>query len=647
MANYRKSFNLRNGVQVDDKNFIVNANGLVGIGTSSPIEILDVRGNARIIGLLTATSISVPNIQVTGIATFGTITDGTVKISSGIITGITTSGIVTYYGDGSGLINIPTSQWVDINPGFGVTSIYAIGRVGIGTTNPIQPYVLHIGGNPDSTVGPNTGGVGINSTGNIKASGIITASTYFNGSIIGDINSTGISTITNIRVGLGTTAATLITSGVITSIQFNGQNANLSGIVTVGLVTAGFVTATTFFGGLVGIASTALSLAGNPSIGVGTVTAIEVRTGLSTVGIITVITELDIGLGGTSFTATNNARVGIGTSIPTSQLQIRRSTAPLFEIISNTGVSTISVGQSVGVGRSTGVIRFGSASRTLDILNNDTGDFNFYLHAGQSGINTGRFGWIYGQTNTELATLTYDGRFGIGITNPSDDLHVVGTSTVTGNANFGSNVTVVGNISAASFTLPSIVNNTNLNNSSGVSTFNDLKVSGSIAITGIGSIGIGTDFPAVGVDARIDDGLFARIGISTTTFATELLNVNGSAVFSGIGIGSTASTIGIGIVLAKEFEQYNSRTRLVNSDFYVSGNGAVGVGTTSVRCALDFADGGKSFSSGQFAFMMVPKLTTAQRSGLSTGIGYSGAVIYNTNTSKFQGWTGIAWTDFN
>ena len=57
MANYRKSFNLRNGVQIDDDNFIVNANGLVGIGTSIPREFLDVRGNAQIVGLVTANSL--------------------------------------------------------------------------------------------------------------------------------------------------------------------------------------------------------------------------------------------------------------------------------------------------------------------------------------------------------------------------------------------------------------------------------------------------------------------------------------------------------------------------------------------------------------------------------------------------------------
>ena len=34
MANIRKQFNFRNGVQVDDDNLIVTTTGLVGIGTS-------------------------------------------------------------------------------------------------------------------------------------------------------------------------------------------------------------------------------------------------------------------------------------------------------------------------------------------------------------------------------------------------------------------------------------------------------------------------------------------------------------------------------------------------------------------------------------------------------------------------------------
>ena len=53
MANYRKSFNFRNGVQVDNDNFVVNQLGLVGIGTTIPTEFLVVRGNVTISGLTT------------------------------------------------------------------------------------------------------------------------------------------------------------------------------------------------------------------------------------------------------------------------------------------------------------------------------------------------------------------------------------------------------------------------------------------------------------------------------------------------------------------------------------------------------------------------------------------------------------------
>jgi len=63
MANIRKSFNFRDGVQVDDKDLVVRGT-LVGIGTTVPTERLDVRGNARVVGLMTAT-----DAFVSGIAT--------------------------------------------------------------------------------------------------------------------------------------------------------------------------------------------------------------------------------------------------------------------------------------------------------------------------------------------------------------------------------------------------------------------------------------------------------------------------------------------------------------------------------------------------------------------------------------------------
>ena len=46
-------------------------------------------------------------------------------------------------------------------------------------------------------------------------------------------------------------------------------------------------------------------------------------------------------------------------------------------------------------------------------------------------------------------TLTYDGKLGIGRTNPDNNLHVVGTSTVTSNSFVGNNLTVKNDVTVA------------------------------------------------------------------------------------------------------------------------------------------------------------------------------------------------------
>ena len=61
MANIRKQFNFRNGVQVDDDNLIVSSTGLVGIGTSIPTQTLDVRGDVSVTGFATANELKSTN----------------------------------------------------------------------------------------------------------------------------------------------------------------------------------------------------------------------------------------------------------------------------------------------------------------------------------------------------------------------------------------------------------------------------------------------------------------------------------------------------------------------------------------------------------------------------------------------------------
>ena len=178
MANIKKSFNFRNGVQVDDDNLLVTSTGLVAIGKTIPTEALDVIGNVVVsgvtssveanIGLLTATTFNPTEIIGAG-----------VSISSGIITNpsMDATGIVTYYGDGQYLQNLPTSQLTTV--GGGNTNIFIIPSVGIGTTNP--QFNFQVGNDVNS----GASGVGISSDGNIKASGIVSATTFV-GNLTGD-----------------------------------------------------------------------------------------------------------------------------------------------------------------------------------------------------------------------------------------------------------------------------------------------------------------------------------------------------------------------------------------------------------------------------------------------------------------------------
>ena len=153
MADIRKTFNFRDGVQVDDEVLVVRGNR-VGLGTTNPDQLLDVRGNTNITGI-TSTAL----FNVTGVGTFGGVKVGsniTLDSSSGVVTA------TSYKGDGSTLSNLPTSQWTDVNPGSGVTPIYVDGSVGVGTTNPANPF--QVGGNPNDGIG-----VGFSTSGNIKA----------------------------------------------------------------------------------------------------------------------------------------------------------------------------------------------------------------------------------------------------------------------------------------------------------------------------------------------------------------------------------------------------------------------------------------------------------------------------------------------
>ena len=553
MANYRKSFNFRNGVQVDDDNLVVNANGLVGIGTTVPTEILDVRGTAKVVGLITSTE-----LFVTGVSTFSDVRIGTgitIDASSGIITA------TKVFGDGSTLSNLPTSQWVDIDVGLGFTSIYAQGHVGVGTTDPRNAF--QVGGDPYNS----GNGVGFSSiTGDIRTSGILTASSFVgSGAGVTSINADNISsgTISNDRI------PTLENSKI-------PSNVSVSGIITASGGFSGNVTGD-ITGDLTGTATAASSLTGTPNITVGIVTATRViadSVEVPNTGITTVLKLLHVGTGGTAFAALDTGRIGIGTAIPTAELQIRRTSGSLLEVISDVGQSRISVGQSVGAGNSSGLLRFGNSNKTLDLVNLDTGNLNMILHGGTSGVGTGRFDWIYGQNITSpLMSLTYKGNFGIGLTNPSNNLHVVGTSTVTSTAFFG------GDVRAKKIYFTELVDGvvkTNANITSGISTFNRIYANG-----GDNIVAIGTDSPGA-YKFNIADGLDAYLGTRVV-----------------VGVGNTADSNFFASNLdADASEMKVFANSYVGSNFYVRSAATVGSGSTTVEVGAGIVTATDGFTSG-------------------------------------------------
>jgi len=217
MSNIRKTFNFRDGVQVDDEALVVKGDR-VGVGTTSPDESLDVRGNAKVIGIITAN-----NLEISGVSTFTQVSIGsTISLDS-------TSGVITassYKGDGSTLTGLPTSQWQNVNiVGAGASPIYVDGNVGIFTTNPANS--LQIGGNPNAS----QQGVGFNSEGGVVASGVITA-TSFSGNLVGNVTGDVTGTASNATIAASATVATNA-QGLTGTPDITVRNINSAGIGTI------------------------------------------------------------------------------------------------------------------------------------------------------------------------------------------------------------------------------------------------------------------------------------------------------------------------------------------------------------------------------------------------------------------------------
>ena len=702
MANIKKNFNFRNGVQVDDDNLLVTSTGLVGIGTTVPTEALDVRGGVKIIGDANITSATVGIITITEVAPTQIIGAG-VSIKSGIVTA-QGAGIVTFYGDARFLQGMPTSQWVDTNAGFGVSSIYNTGgTVGIATTNP--QFTLQVGENPNQIGGVSGDGVGISSVGNLKASGIISATT-FSGNLTGNVTGNINGDLTGNIVGPSTFSGNIdLNADIDVDGHTELDNLNVSGISTLQGTTV----------------NTHLDV-----IGLTTLDDVRVTSGSTFTAPIDLNSDLDVD----GHTNLDNLSVaGVSTFSGIIEASAGQNKIPFLYSNMADLPSAGSYHGAVAHVHATGSLYYAHAGNWWELVNKES----------DGRVGTGTEVYNVASINSSgiiTATELNSPLIGVGTDAPANPIQVrgsgnteiqitsdlgvagltVGREPSTGNTNNaefryglvsnGAPYSSAQSLDIINYGIGNFNYHLSANNPNGVDGdfhwhkgFNTRMMT----LTGIGgSLGIGLTNPSQKLDvfgsAKISSSLDVGGNLAVTgTFTAGTLNattVNANLVgnvtgnLSGLinspntGISTIQKLIsnGIGIGVSADGNALNINSN-PNSKFLVTSDGRVAVGTDTFsaskvdvelksdvfihnsisvgntsRSAVDFSDvvniPDPLGTRPKLAYMIPPKVTTAQRDVFVDGqtgaaTTSSGAVIFNTTLSKLQVYTGSAWENLH
>ena len=694
MANFSKSFNFRNGLQVDDDKLIVKPNtGLVGIGSTIPTEVLDVKGNIKSSGIVTS-----PNIVAgTGI-TVGT---GVNQISIDGVTGFVTA--KNYFGDGSTLTNvvaIATAGFKELSGTLSTSFSVGIGSLNTGSGGVFPDSTLDVLGDMRVT-GPSTF-IGITTISDLFADtlSVSDASSFNGGATINQANVTGVSTfggnidvLDDVFLNIGSSDDLRLyhqASGESVIAELGTGNLNIiANFTKIGTIAGGVkfetlttgakvtgnlqVTGDTDLDGTLNVDSTStfgdMSVTGVSSFtnatnsvsptsgaviisgGVGISKRVNLASDVTVGGILYVQGtgsqifvapgsfidcngNLDVD-GHTELDNVNIAGVVTATEIDSNQLKLLHNGTQVLNTI-GAGVSvsdTLSVisldGGASGLSSHSGSLRYGNESgsapystrRSLDLINNDSGNINFYLNASDLDVpfDGSDFHWHKGFNNTRLMTLTGTGNLGIGLTTPSSKLHVLGTANITGATDIGGNLGVSG----------------------------DLTVGGSFNSDVVGNVtGSLTGNILAGI-ATFNDGLLISGVTTSTTVKTDRLSINTNSDSQQLQINSGDNQVFVSVngnLGVRTDETFGNSIFTPGSSI----SNLVGIGTTITRSAVDFTDAGKNVT-GTFAnrmYMLPPKITTSERNSLA-GLS-NGALIFNTDGNQLQvyidGWVGIGTT---
>ena len=733
MSNYTKSFNFRNGVQVDDSNFIVNAAGLVGIGTTKPEKSLDVFGNAKISGITSLTGATVSGVVTVGAAI-------TMDAASGIISA------TKFVGDASLLTNIvaiATDGWIS-NTG----TLSTTANVGVGTLSPTSQ--LDVLGNSMfvgvSTFNGITTSLGKLFATQFSASGLSTFKdevTFAGTSGVKVLDSVilqfGDDLATSLRMGHTTPHGNLITSnGTLKPLYIQSNFGNSVVISDTTPTASGFTTESAIFNIGAGVSlkynniirfettGTGVTVTGTfhssqgatvPSLnvaGIASANGFQGNNGgvASFPSGITVPTETvtvslasTVGFGTTAYFK-DNAKAVFGDNqdlkiyhngahsyvqdsgtgdlvILSNQVAIRNAAEnqDLARFVQGKGVElrdgndnikfeTSGIGASVygqlnveiynggtnGMSTHSGSLRYGNESnesapystrRSLDLINYDSGNINFYLNSNSISVGeTGSaFYWHKGFNSSRLMTLTgIGGSLGVGTTLPLTKLHVVGKGIITDEVTFNKGLEITdgslnvrsGNIFVSGLgTFTHIYSDFigNIFSNSGISTFQNLLVQSSGGGTGVITCS-NLKTGRVGINQLADDDKYLDIAVNTGLgnkfFVDDLGNV-------GIRTTLIPDPIVPGPPGIKDVG-INARdtSLLINT---------VGVGTTGLRnAAVDMGHAGTSTTR-----YMVPPTVNNTIQGQLTGTDQTsgsipiGSIIFNSEAGQHRWWNGTTW----
>lgn len=583
MANIRKSFNFRTGLQVDNDNFVVNANGLVGIGTSIPqIYKLSIEGDnaLNVSGLST-----LGTVYATGVSTFSDDLNVGSNITFDSSTG--TVNATTFSGSASGLTDIYAIAVDGWYVDSGNSNIGTAFNVGAGTTQP--EHKLHV-------------------VGDAKVSGILTAGGF---SGFG----TGITDIPKTSVG--------------------ATDANTAGAVVhrdvLGGFSAGIITAT-----LSGIATTALNLSNAANITTGTISTDRLTgsydigiTGSvvgssSTVGVGTVVADKEIRVGtGITLDSAGMRLAGIATIGSTSTIELKTS-----DLNNSVEVSSNATGKLVS--------RISDTNASFAWINQGNTEIVTLLNDGNLGIGKVDPGHKLHVEGTLKVTgnASFDNQLTAGTLNVSNIVSS-GTDVILSNVNVN---TTTGVSTFASIDLPSVgiastaigigtitpdysldVRGTASVEKLGVSSaFNNgydavMQVEGTILAS---SIGIGTTTTQFTSSEEVEDnndGLLLE-DASLRQRNSEMILENSSIVIDNQG------SIGVGTTMPRSA-----------IDFSDAGQGTIPTGLTySVN-----------------SYMIVPRITTNQRTEMinnaSTYPLQEAMLMWNATLNRFEFYDGTGW----